>query len=263
MSYSIRISHSFPPNYQNNDQYLAQVHSIIEKFNIDIDPNQVYYRSYKVEEEEEIRLLHKEWFPIEYSDIFFKSLSSRAIKAILAVYDFVHEGTTYPLIIACITYQLKYMDYDIARFTISDITGQNYGIYIVTFGVINEARGKGIAATLLNQVNEIAQEEFSIKYVYLDCIAYNDQGIKCYEKNGFVKIGSKKNHYNLFGERYDALVYCRYINGGQRPRTFTEIVCSCVTICGVPQKAYNKAKNTIYKFAKYRMKGSKYKPLQV
>ena len=263
MSYAIRISHSFPPTYQKNNQYLAQVHSIIKKFNIEIDPKQVYFRPFKIEELAEIRLLHEEWFPVEYSDDFYnKSIRNGIVKTLLAVYDFTYEGDTYPLILGCLTYDYKFLDNDIARFSFSDLCGNKYGIYILTFGVINEVRSKGIGTALLAKIFEIAESDQTIKYIYLDVIAYNDQGIKCYERNGFIKIDRKKNHYKLFGERYDAIVYCRYVNDGKRPRSVTELVCCCVTLCGIPQKAFDKARNVIYKLTKKHTKGLKYKPIQ-
>ena len=262
---AVRLSHSYPPNYSDNNKYLAQVHDILEKFQIEIDPKNIYYREMKFKEElEEVKLLHKEWFPLEYHDSFFDALLQNiGNKSILALHNFEHQGQTYSVILGCIAYEYRCLDYDVARFSLSDLCIDKSGIYILTFGVINEARKLGVGTVLINKLVDLAKEDYETKYIYLDVVSYNDLGIKCYERNGFVRVCNKKNYYKIFGTKYDAIVYSRYVNDCRKPLTAKEILCNCVTICGIPNKIFGKVKNKINKLCETRRRSIKYKELKV
>jgi len=265
MSIEIRISHSFPPNYSKNNEYQAQVHSIIEKFNLKIQPEDISFRPIQTSEEiEELKLLHKEWFPVDYQHRFFDNVqANKLVKSIAAVYDFTYDDEVYPLILGCIVYEYRFLDHDLTQFSFSDLCGDSYGIYILTFGVINELRSQGLGSILLNKVLNLAKSDKTIKYVYLDVIAYNNPGVRCYERNGFVKVYCKRKHYKLFGERYDALVYCWYINGGKKPKNIKELLTSCVTCCGIPGKVFSSAKNKITEIMKNQKGYAKLKASKV
>ncbi len=265
MSIEIRISHSFPPTYSKNDQYLAQVHSVFEKFKLQIDPKDIIFRSIETSEEiEELKLLHKEWFPVEYPDRFFTNVhNNKLVKSIAAIYNFVYDDEVYPLILGCLVYEYRFLDHDLARFSFSDLCGDSYGIYILTFGIINEVRSQGLGSILLNKIFDLAKSDITIKYVYLDVVAYNNPGVRCYEKNGFIKLFSKRKHYNLFGEKYDALVYCWYTNGGKKPRGIKELFTSCVTCCGIPSKVFGGIKNKLSDLMKSQKGYTKFKASKV
>ena len=265
METAVRLSHSYPPNYSDNTKYFAQVHSILEKLQIEIDPKNIYYREMKFKEElEEVKLLHKEWFPLDYPDSFFNSLLQNiGTKCILALHNFEYQDQVYSVILGCITYEYKCLDYDIARFSFSDLCVDKSGIYILTFGVINEARKLGVGTVLINKLVELAKEDYETKYVYLDVVSYNDLGIKCYERNGFVRLYKKEKYYSIFGSKYDAIVYSRYINDCQRPLTAKEVLCNCLTLCGIPNKIFGKVKNKINKLCEMRRRSVKYKELKV
>ena len=265
MEVVVRLSHSFPPDYSKNNEYLAKVHHIIQKYNIEIDPAKIYLQyTVSMKEIDELKLLHKEWFPVEYTDKFFDGLVHNPnMKTILARYDYEHGKKTYKLIVGCLVYEYQFLDHDISRFNCSDLCVDRYGIYIMTFGVINETRGKGVGSMLLNKLFELAKSEKNIKYFFLDVVDYNESGKRCYEKNGFVKVYTKRKHYNLFEKRYDALVYCRYVNGGQQPRTAKELFLSCITFCNLPCRIYEKVKLKFKRLSEYDRRAIKYKELKV
>lgn len=265
MEVVVRLSDSFPPDYDKNNQYLAKVHHIIQKYKIEIDASKIYLHYTVTKNEiEELKHLHKEWFPVEYTEKFFNGLINNLnTKTILACYDYERGNKTYKLIIGCLVYEYQFLDHDLARTNCSDLCSDKYGIYIMTFGVINEVRGKGISSMLLNKLFELAKSENNIKYFFLDVVDYNESGRRCYEKNGFIKVYTKKKHYNLFEKRYDALVYCRYVNGGQQPRTAKELFFSCITLCNIPCKIYEKVKLKVKKLSEYERRSIKYKELKV
>ena len=40
----------------------------------------------------EIKALHKEWFPVEYTDTFFEAIEKEIYKMLLAVYIYKKDG---------------------------------------------------------------------------------------------------------------------------------------------------------------------------
>jgi len=224
-----RISHSFPPDYHENNQYLAHVHTVFQDLKLDIDPKKVHYRPIKNSSElRELKLLHKEWFPPEYPQMFFDELFKNKIyKAILAVYDVEYKKQKTSVILGCITYEQKEANYDFVNFSLSDLFADKLSFYMLTFGVINEVRNKGIGSALIKKLIQTASENRLVKCISLDVVHYNDQGIRCYERNGFTYVMTQKNYYDIFGKEYDAYVYCYYLNGGRKPIKFRHFFKSC------------------------------------
>ena len=231
-----RLSHSFPPDYEFNNKYLAQVHSTLKEHSIDIDVKRIYYRPVQNEKElEEMKLLHREWFPPNYPDEFYQEvLKNRVYRSLLAVYDLKGRYNKKTLILGCITYEFKPVNYDIVNFSLSDLFVDRYSIYILTFGVINEVRNKGVGSLLLKQLIQIGREYSVIKCIGLDVVSYNDQAIKCYEKNGFIKVKTKKDYYEIFEKNYDAIVFCYYINGGRAPKQIKQMLLTSVSSLRLP-----------------------------
>ena len=51
---------------------------------------------------------------------------------------------------------------------------------------------------------------------------------------------------------------------GQKPRTATEMLCTCISLCGIPSAIYRKTKMTFSKIAENRHRAvTKYKELKV
>ena len=221
-----RISHSFPPDYQLNNKYFAKVHSIFQKVDIKVDVQKIYYRPiYSLQELEEVKRLHREWFPPDYPDEFYTELfRSQFYRSLLAVYDVQYKNKKINIILGLLTYEYKNLDYSHVRFSFSDLCHDKSCLYILTFGVINEVRNKGIASCLIRELLKIAKKDPLIKYISLDVVWYNEQARRCYEKNGFIFLETQKNYYEIFGKEYDACVYCYYLNGAKRPRKTKEVV---------------------------------------
>ena len=72
-------------------------------------------------------------------------------------------------------------------------------VYIMTLGVVDEFRGKGIASELLKMVREMAEQQQSIKMVQLHVVVYNQSAIGFYRKNGYELIERISNHYHFLG----------------------------------------------------------------
>ena len=92
----------------------------------------------------------------------------------------------------------------------------------MTIGVVNELRGKGIATEMIKYIEQDCSLDKKIKYIYLHVVDYNHSARKFYEKNNFNYMVSKPQYYNIENARYGAILYLKYTNNGERPRTFFE-----------------------------------------
>jgi len=251
-----RISHSFPPDYLENNKYLAHVHTVFQDLKLDIDPQKVHYRGIKNSSElRELKLLHKEWFPPDYPQEFFDELfKNKFYKAILAVYDIEYKKQKMSVILGCITYEQKEANYDFVKFSLSDLYSDKLCLYILTFGVINEVRNKGIGSALIKRLIQTAKENNQIKCLSLDVVHYNDQAVGCYKKNGFVYVMRQKNYYDIFGKEYDALVYCYYLNGGKKPINITDLFKSCCSKLNFPYYLFKSCQKCLKREKSEKMK---------
>jgi ribosomal protein S18 acetylase RimI-like enzyme len=62
---------------------------------------------------------------------------------------------------------------------------QDRSLYIMTLGVIDEMRSRGLAKKLLDKIIECSQENPSIKFITLHVVDYNRRAINFYRKHGF------------------------------------------------------------------------------
>ena len=67
-------SESYPlneNNQRNKVKPISQVHRLLS--GIKIDPNKIYYKPLGPEHYEEVKNLHKEWFPVDYPEAIFSN----------------------------------------------------------------------------------------------------------------------------------------------------------------------------------------------
>lgn len=93
---------------------------------------------------------------------------------------------------------------------------KNNALYIMTLGVIDEMRSKGVAKRLLEEAFQFTQTNPKIQIVLLHVIAYNKRAINFYKKEGFVLLESIEEHYSITGVEYDGLKLGLFVNGGER-----------------------------------------------
>ena len=80
--------------------------------------------------------------------------------------------------------------------------------YISNVAVRPEARRKGIADALINELIAKANRE-ELSFVTLEVRAGNEAAKALYKKHGFIEVGRSKNHYSLPTE--DAIFMTRYL----------------------------------------------------
>jgi ribosomal protein S18 acetylase RimI-like enzyme len=72
-------------------------------------------------------------------------------------------------------------------------------VYVMTLGVIDEMRSKGLARRLLDKIIEFTVAEQSIRMIGLHVVDYNKRALNFYRKNGFLLLESLNEHYHIMG----------------------------------------------------------------
>jgi hypothetical protein len=229
-------SAAFPLNECNEAVSLKPISEIHKKLlNIEINPDLITYHPIDISYIEEVILLHKEWFPVDYDDNFFEEIFDNNCCnyfTIGAFYNIKNEknNENKEIILGLALCEWEYIsDYFIEHTNpkaIEEISKniniteevqaclkcQMYHcVYIMTIGVLDGCRQMSIGSNMLNNIFNIALRDDICVGIYLDVIYYNKSAIKFYEKNNFKKVKEIKDYYDLNGKNYDANVYLRII----------------------------------------------------
>ena len=236
-SYEI-FSEAFPPNKDGKRAKLlaySPTHELLKNLGDEIlnkiTPDKIIYKPLTATYIEEIKNLHKEWFPIEYDDEYFKKIFTNKYLSyftIGAFYNLEMENNSKEIIIGMALCEYRpvseYFIKHTSREAIKEINDnidfneevssylkcQDYNcVYIMTIGVLDEFRKLNIGSNLVKKIIDIALLDNLCIGIYLDVIFYNNTAKIFYEKNGFKKITSIKNYYNIEGNFYEANVFLK------------------------------------------------------
>lgn len=85
--------------------------------------------------------------------------------------------------------------------------------HTVTFGIMTaqEARGKGVATTLINFFIDFAKKE-GFKKITIQVMGSNPAALKLYNKLGFVEEGRLKKEFFIDGEYIDDYILTFYLD---------------------------------------------------
>ncbi|XOW24326.1 GNAT family protein [Lactococcus lactis] len=88
-----------------------------------------------------------------------------------------------------------------------------FGRHTVTFGIMTaqEARGKGVATTLINFFIDFAKKE-GFKKITIQVMGSNPAALKLYNKLGFVEEGRLKKEFFIDGEYIDDCILAFYLD---------------------------------------------------
>ena len=138
---------------------------------IEFCPERVSYRVLKRDDLDEVRLLHGEWFPLDYSDKYFEKALRDTVVAIGCFYivdygDFDDNGKPIleelmigtimtrieqnKTIIVDMVYEKNIEEETLRDYFNSCSCKPTYGAYIMTLGVVDEFRRFGLATKMLN-----------------------------------------------------------------------------------------------------------------
>lgn len=231
---------------------ISNVHSLIK--GISIDENLIQYKPITIEYKDEIKKLHKEWFPVNYEDSFFDNIfscpdwyftcgvfypfssasisspqlcSSQEILVGMAICGFIYLDKYQKQLMEDISPEIMEEinnNINVEQEVKSFLKKYNYTcFYIYTVGVIDEFRGKKVATNLLECIMEYVAYYDSCMFGYLHVLSTNSGAIKCYEKNGFLHSKTMKDFYSIDDRKYDGELYVRVITKKEKDKIKNEL----------------------------------------
>ena len=224
-------SESYPLNEKKERSKvkpISEVHKLLS--GVKIDKEKIYYKPLSPEHVEEVKKLHKEWFPVAYEEQIFTDSIVNNQGA------FVTEGAFYYLpeenrevILGLILCRWCYIE----RFFF-DMVGNNIikelndsidyeeevqfflskqlfytSLYVMSLGVIDECRKMNIGTNLLKDMMNYSVNVPFCLGIFLNVITDNFSGKKFYEKNGLVCSNHVKDFYEIDNKKYDSDTYVK------------------------------------------------------
>ena len=207
---------------------ISQVHKILK--GIKLDPNKIYYKPLGPEHYDEVKNLHKEWFPVEYpEEIFVESLLHNQGGYITQGAFYFLEEEKQEIILGLIITQWRGVNKSFGLSVNKNVLDEIYNAlnyeeevqlylskrkyyfinYIVSIGVVDECRKMNIGTNLIKYIFN-----YSIYFplcvgVYLNVISDNTIGKKFYDKIGMSNAGYLENFYEIKGKKYAANIYVK------------------------------------------------------
>ena len=228
---TLLYSESYPLNEKNERKKvkpISQVHKLLS--GVKINQNKIYYKPLAPEHYDEVKNLHKEWFPVPYPEQIFQNT------ILFNQGQFLTQGAFYYLeeerkeiILGLILLQWMWID----KYFV-DMVGENVleeinknidyeeeaklylskqkfytSCYIISLGVIDECRKMNIGTSLIkDMMNYVVYFPFC-RAMYLHVIDGNFSAIKFYEKNGLIRAKKIKDFYQIDDKKYDSYVYVK------------------------------------------------------
>ena len=231
---TLLYSESYPLNEKNERKKvkpISQVHKLLS--GVKINQNKIYYKPLAPEHYDEVKNLHKEWFPVPYPEQIFENtiLFNQGQYLTQGAFYYLEEERK-EIILGLILLQWMWID----KYFV-DMVGENVleeinknidyeeeaklylskqkfytSCYIISLGVIDECRKMNIGTSMIKAIyNYIIVFDFVVG-IYLNVISSNTSGKKFYEKNGLKYVNHIKDFYVIDEKNYDCDVYVRIFN---------------------------------------------------
>jgi len=161
---------------------------------------------------DQVKILCRDWFPIEYPDTWYQEITSNPRFFSLAA---TLNGAIIGLIVAE-TKELGHLAKEDRSLLASCFRSGTKVGYILSLGVSQQYRKQGIASLLLDQlISHLTSEQYSqVKALYLHVLTTNTQAITFYEHRGFQVHSFLPYYYAIKGKRKDGFTHVLYLNGG-------------------------------------------------
>jgi len=161
---------------------------------------------------EQVKLLCRDWFPIEYPDTWYQEITSNPRFFSLAA---TLSGSIIGLIVAE-TKELNQLAKEDRSLLASCFLSNTKVGYILSLGVASSYRKQGIASLLLDQLISYLNTNYcnQVKALYLHVLTTNTQAIHFYEHRGFQVHSFLPYYYAIKGKRKDGYTHVLYLNGG-------------------------------------------------
>lgn len=232
------FSDAFPPNilgHKDKIPIFSEIHKKLD--DIEIDPSKILYRELTYSDVEEIKALHKEWFPVEYSDDYFEAIfhpEKRIKNYITLAATYLLEDKEYILgaVISEINTKSEFLNQTPQKYLeklntsffdeISLFPPEYEFAYIMIIGVVDECRRMKLGTCLLNKILELFVSRKDCLCVYLHVIKYNHTAINFYERNGFINTTSIKNYYKIKNDFYDSEVFVKFFSKKEKSEAISK-----------------------------------------
>ena len=187
----------------------SQFHEVLARTNRMITKDKITYRLLEDSDLREAKDLHREWFPVEYSENYYTSITK--YKRNIAVGAFYHyKGRKSRLFLLGVIFANIELDdsvsdrinkrgrcYKFMR-SLNCFHKEDEIMYIMTIGVADEGRRMGIGKELVEQATRIALSRFpKCKGISLHVIEHNHSAIAFYKKLGYVQLVYLEKYYNI------------------------------------------------------------------
>ena len=173
---------------------------------------------------ERVEQLHEAWFPVRYEAAWYETTLNCGAGhdpyyTMAAVEDGAEDACAPGRVVALITAHLlpaSAVDEsdEVVAFSFWDAELA----YILTLGVDNAYRQRGIATQLLAALRaHIDALHRSCRALYLHTLSDNVSALAFYRSQGFERVARKQDFYSFSGAKHDAVVLAAYMNGGAAP----------------------------------------------
>jgi len=176
-----------------------------------------YSTSVSWDELDEVRALHTEWFPVAYHEDFFQSIVTGTGFGggdVVTVVATMGENPRYIVGMITIAIRRAESQYNPAA-DLSPYLGlptDSTAAYILTLGVVDELRGKGIGRRLLDlAIRKVEETDHMCRLVFLHVIEYNEAARKFYLREKFLEFKKYSEFYFFDGKVFDGMLLYKLV----------------------------------------------------
>uniref|UniRef100_A0A1J3IYM2 N-alpha-acetyltransferase 60 n=1 Tax=Noccaea caerulescens TaxID=107243 RepID=A0A1J3IYM2_NOCCA len=192
--------------------------SSMEKPKIPLRPT-ICFRPINPSDLERLEQIHRDIFPIRYESEFFQNVVNGGDIISWAAIDRSrpdgHSEELIGFVTAKIVLAKESEISDLIRYDSSK--GEETLVYILTLGVVETYRKRGIAKSLINEVVKYASTIPVCRGVYLHVIAHNNPAIRLYKRMSFRCVRRLHGFYLINGQHFDSFLFVYFINGSRSP----------------------------------------------
>jgi len=199
----------------------STLNNSIQQFHILPNSNKsITFRFLRPGDQSEVKILCRDWFPIEYPDMWYDDIVHDPKYFSLAACD-IYTQHIVGLVIADIL-SLGHCNREDQQILHKSFSLTTQVCYILILGVDKDYRRQGLASILLQHLLNTLNTRIQCKAVYLHVLNTNKQAIKFYESKRFQYRIYLPYYYSIKGESFDGYCFALYINGGYPPFTLSD-----------------------------------------
>eukprot|EP00826_Nyctotherus_ovalis_P003300 TRINITY_DN10670_c0_g1_i4.p1 TRINITY_DN10670_c0_g1~~TRINITY_DN10670_c0_g1_i4.p1 ORF type:complete len:231 (-),score=44.85 TRINITY_DN10670_c0_g1_i4:510-1202(-) len=204
---------------EEKQELCSKVHELLAARKDSITINDIAFRPLEKADIQEVRDLHREWFPISYDYRYYEATTTDPNSVALGAFYVKKGRRARTLLVGAILARLQFDDsvadainqrgicYKLAR-ALNCFRKPDIILYIMTFGVADELRRLGIGSELLKRCVEAGRAKVpKCKGVSLHVIEHNHTAIAFYKKQGYRQLQYNKDYYHIKGKVHSSYIF--------------------------------------------------------